>query len=110
MAQVNARVFLTLRRPRAEDPFEWRAVRGLRMHFPDWPSLKIFTYRDGPVVFAVEEKTGLCISLGRSVPKVREELKRTLCNIELQELEKRLKEEFDFISPGPRPEVTLKTI
>lgn len=104
------RIYLALRRAHPEAPFQWTAVRGLRLHLSEkrWQSLKLFSYRDGRVVFIAEEETGLSLAAASTLPRARARLTGDLADMTLEALQADLAKTFKTVDPGPKPTVRLK--
>lgn len=101
------RLFLALRRETVESPVEWTGVRGLPLKIEGWPDLKLFTYRDGPVVFACEYDTGITLAIGMTEPRAKTKVVEFLAEQTPPKLKKLLQETFELVNPGPKPELEI---
>jgi hypothetical protein len=100
---------LTLRRgPSAGQPTGWRPVRGTPLPLDDWRAARLFTYRDGPVVFVIDEPTGLALAIGATRDAARGAAIANLARHSWAKVRTALDEEFQRINPGPKPKIKLK--
>jgi hypothetical protein len=77
---------------------------------PGWKGLDLFTYRDGPVVFLVDSKTGLTVSLAASVLAVRAAAVSIFGGRSAADLRALWDSEFEKLNMEPKPRVKLKNL
>lgn len=92
-----------IRRQTIAAPWEWWVVRGQRFVLKDYGKLKGFTYRDGPLCFAVEESSGVTLGMGTTHPRAILHARRVLEEQGLTKTLSHLKTEARKCKVGPRP-------
>jgi hypothetical protein len=99
------KIFLALRRDKPGSPAVWRPVWGLPLTIPGAKAWKLFTYRDGPLVFAVDAETGLTVSRHATIPLVQADIVKQLEGRNIEEVRSALQKDAEFINAGPKPKV-----
>lgn len=92
-----------IRRAAPDQPYRWWPVYGQRVRVPGWAHLEFFAYRDGPVVFVAEEKSGLHVAVSPTLPKAAECVLYALKDMSHADLKAALDAGLRAIGAGPKP-------